>query len=233
VTDAPFLTFDAVSHHYGDRRVLADCSFSLARGQLLALTGPNGAGKTTIAKLAAGFLAPTAGRVLVADQDAITYRRSRGIGFLTEELSVLGQRTVRELLALRPIDGRAPLDGAALSDALGLGAFLDRPLHRLSKGQRRGACIAYACMGPSALILLDEPESGLDPSAQERLHGVLRACTSHGATVIMLSHHLLESASLADHLGVVVGGRLTGWHDRDEVMRVGARELYRRGVANA
>lgn len=226
-----FVRLEGVSRRYGTLVALRDCTFTLARGKVLGLAGPNGAGKSTIAKLITGFLQPSAGSIRIGGRNPTDHRMTFGVGYLPEDLSSFWNRTPLDLLRVRESTRDAALGVAELSESLGLTPFLRRPLHALSKGQKRLAFLAYATMGPSDLIVLDEPDSGLDPSAIDRLHALISTCARSGSAVVVLSHQLQETAEVADWFAIVHGGRIAGWYDRDTVAKAGARNIYRELVA--
>lgn len=222
-----FLTVHDVSHRYERRTALHECTLSLAAGQVLGLAGGNGAGKTTLAKLITGFLRPSSGRIFVDGSDPTEFRRSFGVGYLPEELSAFGNCTPLELLRVRQSVPEGPLGIDAVVQLLDLGALLHRPLRTLSKGQRRLTLTAYAVLGPSRLIVLDEPDSGLDPTAVDRLNRLIETCGREGAAVVVLSHQLYEMEVFCDWIAFIRAGRIAACFDRATVAATGARNLYR------
>lgn len=225
-----FVRLEGVSRRYGTIVALRDCTLTLSRGEVLGLAGPNGAGKSTIAKLITGFLRPSAGTIRIGGRSPADHRMMFGVGYLPEDLSSFWNRTPLDLLRVRETNRDAVLGIDQLSEALGLSPYLRRPLHTLSKGQKRLAFVAYAAMGPAALIVLDEPDSGLDPSAIDRLHALISTCARNGSTVVVLSHQLHETAEVSDWFAIVNNGRIAGWYDRDTVAKAGARNIYREHV---
>lgn len=188
------LEFRAVDLRYGRNAALHGVELTVRAGETVGLIGPNGAGKTSIAKLATGFTLPTRGTVEVCGMAARLYRRRHGVGYAPEDLPRPWSCRVRQLLAMRAADGHAgtaSFDQAVL-DTLGIGPLLERPIHTLSKGQWRAVLIAWAMLTCPALVVLDEPDSGLDPGALDRLVALLELARGAGMTVLVLSHQLFE-----------------------------------------
>jgi ABC-type multidrug transport system ATPase subunit len=186
----------------GRRRVLADVSLAAARGELVALVGANGAGKSTLLGAIGGVLAPDRGAVTVdgasvwgAERDR--RRARRAIGYVPEAADPPGYLTCDEVLALVAATKRAPALAPALRDRLGLDPIADVRIDRMSLGQRRRACLGAALVGDPALLVLDEPDNGLDPSGADTLVAVLRERAQAGAAVLIASH----DAALVDRLG--------------------------------
>jgi len=222
-----------VQHAIGTRAILTGLALTIARGEVVGVAGPNGAGKSTLGRLLLGFSAPTAGTITIDGVDPATHRYAHGVGFL-HEVGGRGweQATPRALLSLHLDDGEAvPRD--PICRTLGIDPLLDRRIATLSKGQWRAVQLAMALVPRTPFVLLDEPEAGLDPSAQGRLHEVITTRAMAGAAVLMLSHHLDSLAVVAGRIHLLVQGR---FHDRFDPagMSVAALRLrYVRGVDTA
>jgi len=203
----PFCVFESAARRYGERTALHDTTLSLEAGRVVGVAGPTGAGKTTFARLAAGFVAPSSGRVLLGGEPAMQARAREGIGYLPDELPRGWRCTVRLFLEMRGLQ-QPTLSSDAVIDILGLRDLADTPLHVLSKGQWRLALAAYAALGPSRLLVFDEPDSGLDPSALRRMRALITACRDAGSLVLVLSHQLTELDAVCDQLLFIGGGRV-------------------------
>ncbi len=212
-----------LSKNYGRTRAVVDVSVTVGRGEVLGLMGPNGSGKSTLARLLLGFSRPTEGTVTVDGLSARAFRRTRGVGFLPEELGRDLPVRGRDLLEVR-----VPMsDASSVSEALELDPLLDKPLSQLSKGQWRRVLTAYALIGESELVVLDEPDSGLDVLALDGLQSAIRIASDRGAAVVILSHSLVELWRACGRIGIMRDGEMRtvcdiGGLDVEEV-----RKLYR------
>jgi ABC-type multidrug transport system ATPase subunit len=201
----------------GGRRVALDgVDLSARRGTWTALLGPNGSGKSTLLGILATALAPDGGsaRVLGFDpaREAVEIRRRLGVVFQSAALDDL--LTARENLALQGslvglggAESRAR--GASLAEALGFADRLGDRVGSLSGGLRRRVDLARALMGGPALVLLDEPETGLDLASRSGLLDLIaeRRSMAPGATIVMTTH-LMASAERADRVVMLSGGRV-------------------------
>jgi ABC-2 type transport system ATP-binding protein len=204
------LRFDAVHLRYGRHHALHHVTLHATPGAVVGLVGPNGAGKTSIARLATGFTRPTAGTVAVADLPAREYRLRHGIGYAPEELPRAGSCSVRALLAVRMQDAveRDPSFADRVLRTLAVTPLLDKRIPALSKGQWRAVLLAYAVMARPGLVVLDEPDAGLDPGALDRLAELVAIVRDAGAAVLLLSHQLFEVERTCDRVLFVRDGRI-------------------------
>ncbi|ASU78887.1 hypothetical protein CDG81_12040 [Actinopolyspora erythraea] len=203
---------------YGAAPVLSEVDLTLERGEFLALTGPNGGGKSTLLGLLVGLLRPTRGVVEVHGQPP---RRARGrIGYLPQDARLDPEfpLTVRDLTAmgrLRPTwlpQRLRAADRSAVTGALervGLAELAARPVSALSTGQRRRVLLARALAAEPDLLVLDEPEAGIDADSAEHLHRLLSSLTG-GTTIVVASHDIDGIASRAT-CGVTVDHGVRPW----------------------
>lgn len=203
-----------VSYRTGFRRleVLKGVSLSAEPGTITAIVGPNGAGKTTLFSVVLGRLRPDRGECLVGGLRPSDYRRRHGVGYLPE-LSVFPSGwTVRALLArgadLSGTDAAAEVFATAVARTGFDSATLSKLVDKCSKGMQRMVGLAYALTGDPALVVLDEPFSGLDVRARERLRHEMVAARDRGATVLFASHELLEVERLADRVFILDDGNV-------------------------
>ncbi|CCG08447.1 ABC transporter ATP-binding protein [Pararhodospirillum photometricum] len=202
----------------GGPAALDDVSLTLAPGQVVALVGPSGAGKSTVLTLIARFYDPSAGRVLVDDQDV----RTVTLASLWERLALVGQDvvlfddTVRANIAYgRPDVPLAAIEAAARQAGahdfiMDLPQGYDTPLGergaRLSGGQRQRLSIARAFLKDAPILLLDEPTSALDAASEQVVQEALARLTQGRATLIIA--HRLETIAHADRILVMQDGRI-------------------------
>lgn len=191
---------------------LAEANFRVERGELVVVHGANGAGKTTLLRLCAGLLPLARGSASVMGHD-ITHEREAvrsHVGFLGHANGLYLDLTAGENLAFwGGVVGAQRGEVAIAAERMGLNArLLSTPVSRLSAGQKRRTALAVMAVRRASLWLLDEPHAGLDAAGRDGIDQLLRDAVGAGATVIVASHELERSASLASRRVDVVGGRV-------------------------
>ena len=188
-------------------------SLRLAPGQVLGLLGPNGSGKSTTLKALAGLIAPSAGHSLIMGHAAGTDAARALVGYLPESACFAPHQTGREYLrycaglSLLPADKAAPRVEAVLASA-GLGSVADRKMATYSKGMLQRLGLAQAIVHEPAVVLLDEPVSGLDPEGRLALVKLIRDLAAQGRTVVFSSHLLAQAEEICDRIAILGQGRL-------------------------
>lgn len=208
------LALDGVVKDYGDRRVLHGLNLSAQPGEVYALLGPNGAGKTTTLNLILGFLQPDQGQIVVAGRpiggNPLAARAS--IAYLPETVMLYPELTAIENLRYFALLGDLRLAEAEARHALSQAGVpeeaQDRRTVGFSKGMRQKVGIAIALARRATLLLLDEPSSGLDPTAAAALSVAIRQAAQSGLAVLMVTHDLPHARLTADRVGMLAGGRL-------------------------
>ncbi len=206
-----------VHRRWRDVHALADVSFSLEAGELLAFIGPNGAGKSTTVKILSGILRPTSGRVevdgLVPYEDRVRHVARIGVVFgqrsqLWWDLPVIdGFDLLADIYRVEPERYRRRRD--ELVAMLRLDPLLDQPVRQLSLGQRMRAEFAAALLHDPAILFLDEPTIGLDaPSKLAVRDFVRRLNREQGVTVLLTTHDMHDVEALAERVIVIGQGRL-------------------------
>jgi zinc transport system ATP-binding protein len=199
----PALAFDDVSYAYGLTPAVDHVSFSVERGEFVALIGPNGSGKTTLIKMALGLERAQSGRVLLLGQPVERFTSWRRVGYVPQFVNAFSVRfpaTVGEVVShglYRGIDPLAlfrrtlsPAVEQALEQA-GISELRNRLISELSGGQQRRVLIARALVSGAELLVLDEPTTGLDQPGQEQLYALLRRLRAdRGVTILLVTHDL-------------------------------------------
>lgn len=211
MSQQPALSAAGLKVKLGRTQILHDVNLCVNIGQVYGLLGRNGAGKTTSLRCALGFLPFEAGKVEVfgtpADQ---LHRVSQQLGVALDPPGMDDTLTVRQNLELAQIRGGIQ-SGRGVDEALelvGLTHRSDNAGDRLSHGQSRRAAVARALLGSPALLLLDEPLSGLDPEGVEVLLKLFRhLADNEGVTVVLSSHHLREVQHICDQVGLIDQGK--------------------------
>lgn len=207
----PVITVSNLTRRFGAKTALSSVDFIVPRGVVYGLVGVNGAGKTTLIKHILGLLRAQSGTVRVFGLDPVADPvgvLSR-IGYLSEEPDLPGWMGVDEYF--RYIRAFHPGWDDALAQALQQAFRLDlsAKVGSLSKGQRARAGLVAALAHRPALLLLDEPSSGLDPVVRrDILEAVMRTVAEEGRTVLFSSHLLDEVERVADHVTMISHGRI-------------------------
>ncbi|MGI5849351.1 MAG: metal ABC transporter ATP-binding protein [Christensenellales bacterium] len=197
-----YITFDNVRFCYGEVCAIKSVVFALQEKTLTALVGPNGGGKTTLIKLIAGLIKPDNGNIIRRDGMTVgyvpqIYRFDLSFPVTVKELVLMGTLCQKP----RPFFRYGSLQNSAATDALkrvGLSGYALRGISQLSGGQLRRAVIARALASDADVIVLDEPDAGLDINAARELYAVLGALKSD-KTVIVSSHDINAVLSIADN----------------------------------
>ncbi len=209
------IRFERVSKTFGETTALDGFDLDVADGELLALLGPSGCGKTTALRLLAGFLLPTAGRILVDEQDVSALPpHKRNAGMVFQDYALFPHMTVGDNIAFglheRGQAGAAVCNRVAeLLDLVRLAGMERRYPGQLSGGQQQRVALARAlAFGPSVL-LMDEPFGALDLKLREAMQAELVQIQRRlGITTIFVTHDQSEAMAMADRIAVMSGGRI-------------------------
>lgn len=187
-------------HSDSAARRITRTDFTWRAGRIIALVGPNGVGKTTLLRTVIGLLRPLDGEVRIGGLPVAEYRAARGIGYLPEALDLPESWTGLGLLALAAGGGVRPWD-RGLDEAVAMAGIdfpLAQPVRSMSKGMRQRLALALALVTGPQLLLLDEPEAGLDPGQRLRLRDRVRRMAADGRLVVVASHDVSGLCSIAD-----------------------------------
>ncbi|MDF1563324.1 MAG: ABC transporter ATP-binding protein [Deltaproteobacteria bacterium] len=230
------VTCEKVGRVFGRTRALQNFSFELRAGEVTALVGTNGAGKSTLLAILSTLLSPSSGSVRYGE---LSFReageRARGsIGLVSHAALVYPQLSARENLdffgKLHHVPERRAAIEAMLQKVGLIQAAWDRPASTYSRGMLQRLALARALMTDPRLLLLDEPFTGLDREASERLIEIVRQAKAAGRIVLLVSHDLQVTAELADRTVILARGKLQ--HVVEEpVSGEQLSELYRQHTA--
>lgn len=228
----PLISIESVGKAYSGAWVLKDATFSVSRGELVALVGENGAGKSTLKNILCGLVAPDTGSLLVEGKNYTRFTtqdaRSIGIAAIHQELSLFPNLSIAENVHMGV--GGLPkrhglIDRAAMGrDTLALlGDLFDDPLdpnlpvEKLSLGERQLVEVAKALRGSSTMLILDEPTTSLSLPERRRLFDVTRRLRQRGYALIYITHFMEEIYELADRIVVLRDGRIVGTGTPQEI----------------
>jgi branched-chain amino acid transport system ATP-binding protein len=208
---------DGVSKRFGGLLAMDNVSLSIHSGRITALIGPNGAGKTTLFAMISGFLTPSAGRIYHRGEEITgvpPYRLvRRGIARTFQIVRPFAGLTVRENIAIGAhLSRRSRADAleaaTEIAHLVGLVEFLDKPAASLTVAMRKRLELARALATGPTLLLLDEVLAGLNPTELAAMVPTIRAIADHGITILMIEHVMQAVMSLAQHVYVLVEGRI-------------------------
>ena len=216
------IRFEKVTKLYGAVRALDAVSFPVVHGQMFGLIGPDGAGKTTTIRLACGLLHADAGRVHVLGRDPVRDHRqiTRSVGYLSQRFSLYGDLSIDENIAFfAEIHGVRDYGAARdrLLDLTGLTPFRGRLAQQLSGGMKQKLALACTLVHEPALIVLDEPTTGVDPVSRREFWKLLAEFLSRGVTIVMATPYLDEAERCA-RVALLYEGRLLAM-DRPKALR--------------
>ena len=203
MSGASVLELDGVTKVYGEEplvRALRGVSFSVRRGELVAIVGPSGSGKSTLLHLMGTLERPTSGRAFITGHDiarltdgGLAALRATQIGFVFQQFFLAEHSTLLEnvadglLYAGVPAGERRAQAADALT-AVGLGERLKARPTQLSGGQRQRVAIARALIGAPAIVLADEPTGNLDSATGEQIMSLIEQLNDEGATIVVITH---------------------------------------------
>lgn len=191
-------------HH----KVIRNISMSVPEGSVYGLLGPNGAGKSTILKMLTGLLCPDSGRILFCGTPW-TRKNLEETGSLIETPPVYENLSAWENLKVRAlILGETEERIKEVLEMVNLTDTGKKPAGKFSLGMKQRLGIAIALLGHPRLLILDEPVNGLDPLGIQEIRGLIRSFADQGMTVMISSHILSEIQQTADHIGILVNGKM-------------------------
>ncbi|HLJ66876.1 MAG TPA: ABC transporter ATP-binding protein [Chloroflexota bacterium] len=206
----PVIRTENLTKSYGSNRGIEGVNLTVCQGEVFGFLGPNGAGKTTTIRTLMNFLRPTSGRAWVFGLD--TQRDSVAVhaqlGNLPSEFSFDEKTTGRGLIRLfARLRGVRDITYAEVL-AERLNVDLDRPIRRLSRGNKQKIGLIQAMFHRPSLLILDEPTGGLDPLIQEEFLHMVGEVPTEGRTVFFSSHNLPEVERVCDRVGIIREGKL-------------------------
>ncbi len=226
------LSVEHVTCRLGGHDIVRELTLAIRRGEVLGLLGVNGAGKSTSLRMMAGLLPPTRGTVRLegADLREEPQRARRDIGYLPEEPPLYAELCVEEYLRfcgrLHALAGSATRAAQRVIERCELGDVRHRLIGVLSRGFRQRVGLAQAIIHEPALIILDEPASGLDPVQALKLRELIAGLRNHHA-VVLSTHVLSDVEACCDRVAILHQGRL---RHEDMLSRKAATARFQIGV---
>lgn len=210
---------------YGEHTAVDHLSFQVEKGKIYGFLGPNGAGKSTTMNMITGYLAPTAGKVLIDGKDVQRdpEEAKKLVGYLPEMPPLYLDMTVGEYLSfvaeLKKVpakDRKAQTD--KVMELVGITDMKGRLIKNLSKGYKQRVGLAQAIMGDPEILILDEPSVGLDPKQIIEMRELIKKLGEEH-TIILSSHILSEVSAVCDHVMIIAHGRLVASDTPEELKK--------------
>ena len=218
------IRIDNLVKNYGDFQALKSVSFDIHDGEILGFLGANGAGKSTTLKIMTGYLAPTAGNVLVDGQNVVddSFEIREQIGYLPETNPLYIEMKVFDYLQfiakVRGLEGKVFHQGfARVVEQCGLSEVIHKPIATCSKGFKQRIGLAAAMIHDPKILILDEPVSGLDPNQIVEIRELIKDL-GREKLVIMSSHILQEIAATVDRIVIIDNGKIVANGTTQELM---------------
>lgn len=211
---------------YDDMYAIRDIDLDLGQGDLFGFIGPNGAGKTTTMRIIATLLEPTEGEAYVCDYSIYTHPKEirRLVGFMPDFFGVYDDMTVIEYLEFFAAAYRIGPQARRkrcneMLDVVDLDFKRDAYANTLSRGQTQRLGLARTLLHDPAVLLLDEPLSGLDPRARIEMRALMRRLGAMGKTIIVSSHILPELADVCNKVGIIDSGKMIACDDVASIIK--------------
>ena len=231
---------DDLTIRYGELRAVNGISLQIPQGEVFGFIGPNGAGKSSTIRVLATLLTNFTGKVRVIDLNVRTkpHLVREQIGYVPDFFGVYEDLTAREYLHFFAAAYRIPVgkrksvvdDVLSLTDLIGK---IDSQVDSLSRGMKQRLSLARILLHDPAVLLLDEPASGLDPRARIEMRELLKALKEMGKTIVISSHILHELAQLCTQIGIIEAGQIVAHGSVSEIyQRLGVLKIVHVQFAN-
>jgi ABC-2 type transport system ATP-binding protein len=221
-----------VTKRYGDIQAVKHLDLTVQDGEIMGIIGHNGAGKSTAIKMILGLVAPTSGQIWVMGRDMAkeSAHVKRFVGYLPEESPLYENMTVTEYLEFFSELYKLPKRKTAerideLLDSLKL-PERDRLTGELSKGMKRKVTIARTLLHDPDLLILDEPNSGLDPLTSFFIINYLKRLREQGKTILLSAHNLFHIEHICDRVGILKNGELVVCDSMDNIRKSLGKSEY-------
>lgn len=199
-----------ISKYYGDQKALDNVSFSIKRGEIVGFLGPNGAGKSTLMKILTGYINPSEGEAVVNNYDLSRDlpKIQQSIGYLPEHNPLYTEMYVREYLSFNA--SVYDIDNNRIEEVIyltGLTPEANKKIEQLSKGYRQRVGLAAALLHDPAVLILDEPTTGLDPNQLVEIRSLILTIAKT-KTIFLSTHIMQEVEALCDRVIIIDHGKI-------------------------
>ena len=219
------LQIDHLYKSYGKFQEVSNLTLHIPKGDLFGFVGPNGAGKTTTIRMVCGLMLPNRGNIAINGMDALTHQKEikKQIGYVPDFFGVYDNLKVREYMDFygsmyRMGSKEIERISDDLLELVNLSDKKETYVDSLSRGMKQRLCVARALIHNPALLVLDEPNSGLDPRARVEMKELLQNLRSMGKTIVISSHILSELSEMCNSIGIMNHGNLVAAGRIEDVM---------------
>ena len=218
-----------VTKLYGEQKALDNVSFEVAGSEIVGFLGPNGAGKSTMMKILTCYLPPSEGQASVKGFDIATQSIDvrKNIGYLPEHNPLYLDMYVKEFLAFSASLYKVSKPEQRVKDMIdltGLQIEQNKKIGALSKGYRQRVGLAQAMIHDPAVLIMDEPTTGLDPNQLEDIRALIRNLGKH-KTVMLSTHIMQEVEAICDKVIIINKGQIVANDDTSHLKRSGTRQV--------
>lgn len=216
------VTLDHLSKSFGDLKAVDDLDLTIRPGEVVAFLGPNGAGKTTTIDMLLGLSRPATGSVEIF---GLPPRQAVARGLVSSVMQtggLLDDLTVRETVEYTSAVFASSLDVDVVLERAGISDIADATVKKCSGGQKQRLRFAMALLPDPALIVLDEPTTGMDVTGRRAFWHEMRADALQGKTILFATHYLEEADEFADRVILVAGGRIVADGPAHEIRSMAA-----------
>jgi len=201
---------ESIIKRYNGKEVLSDVSLNVNKGEFVSLIGPNGAGKTTLVRIILTLIKPEKGLITILGKNP--YRDKsvfKSLGYVQELPNLPPFMTGREVLLLSAkIKGVKKEEVDELLDLVGMSEFANRQVAKYSKGMTQRVAIAEALLGNPEILVLDEPNIGIDPIFSLKVRELFDKLKRNGSSILMTSHELEDVRKLSDKVYMIYRGKI-------------------------
>ena len=218
----PVIVVDNLTRHFGEFVAVNHVSFEIQKGEIVGYLGPNGSGKTTSFRMLLGLLSPTEGHATVLGYD--TYRQAEQVrarvGYMSQKFAIYDDLTVWENLqfygGVYGITDKARIDETIA--LVGLSDHKKTITRELSGGWRQRLALGIALVHSPKLLFLDEPTSGVDPTARRAFWDLIYNLADRGVTVLVTTHYMDEAEQLCDRIAILDEGKIIALASPDKMI---------------
>ena len=210
----------SLKKYYGDIRAVDDISFKVKEGEVFGLLGPNGAGKTTAIEIMEGLRERDGGDVKVLGFDPWKngYELHKRIGVIPQQFTFFDKQSPKEAIEYYAVLFGVKVDPHEILKDVLLEDSAKNWFENLSGGQKQKMGLALSLVNSPELLFLDEPTTGLDPTARRAIWEVIRGLKAKGKTIILTTHYLEEAEQLSDRVAIMNQGRIVAMGTADEII---------------
>ena len=219
------LVVENLCKNYGKFVAVDNLSLQVDEGSIFGFVGPNGAGKTTTMKILATLLRPSSGRAWIAGEEVSSQPKQirQLVGYMPDFFGVYDDLKVEEYLDFYGASYGIPMLQRKkiideLLELMDLGHKREAYVDSLSRGMKQRLCLARCLVHDPALLILDEPASGLDPRARVEVREILKELKAMGKTIIISSHILHELTEMCSHVGIIEAGKMVASGTVDQIV---------------